>query len=72
MQLQRIWSGFSEEQYEYITDIVANSDAKSVCEIGTFVGTTAQKIWENKRFGQKTLSHRQLYVLTRKQESKVF
>ncbi len=55
MQLQRIWSGFSEEQYEYITDIVANSDAKSVCEIGTFVGTTAQKLWEKIKDSDKKL-----------------
>lgn len=46
MQLQKIWSGFSQEQYEYITNIVSKSDAKSICEIGTFVGTTAQKLWE--------------------------
>ena len=46
MQLQNIWSGFSKEQYNYMTDIIDNSDAKSVCELGTFVGTTAKQIWD--------------------------
>ena len=46
MQLQSIWSGFSKEQYDYITDIISNSDAKTVCELGTFVGTTAKQIWD--------------------------
>ena len=47
MQLQSIWSGFSNEQYNYITDIISNSDAKSVCELGTFVGTTAMHVWNS-------------------------
>ena len=46
MQLQSIWSGFSKEQYEYMTDIIHNSDAKSVCELGTFIGTTAKQVWD--------------------------
>ena len=46
MQLQSLWSGFTEEQYKYITNIIKNSDAKSVCELGTFVGTTAKHIWD--------------------------
>ena len=55
MQLQRIWSGFSEEQYDYITDIVSGSDATSVCELGTFVGTTAQRIWQKIKQSDKKL-----------------
>ena len=47
MQLQSIWSGFSKEQYKYITDIIKHSDAESICEIGTFVGTTAKEIWDS-------------------------
>ena len=46
MQLQSLWSGFTEEQYKYITNIIKISDAKSVCELGTFVGTTAKHIWD--------------------------
>ena len=54
MQLQSLWSGFTNEQYDYITNIIKNSDAKSVCELGTFVGTTAKHIWENiKNSGKK-------------------
>ena len=45
MHLQDIWTGFSDQQYKYITNIIQNSDANSVCEIGTFVGTTAKHIW---------------------------
>ena len=47
MQLQSIWSGFSEQQYNYMTDIISNSDAKSICELGTFVGTTAMHVWNS-------------------------
>ena len=45
MQLQSLWSGFTPQQYDYITNIIKNSDAKTVCELGTFVGTAAQHIW---------------------------
>tara|TARA_B100001248_G_scaffold158813_1_gene119738 strand:- start:8429 stop:9079 length:651 start_codon:yes stop_codon:yes gene_type:complete len=45
MQLQSLWSGFTQQQYDYITNIIKNSDAKTVCELGTFVGTAAQHIW---------------------------
>ena len=47
MQLQSIWSGFSEQQYNYMTDIISKSDAKSICELGTFVGTTAMHVWNS-------------------------
>ena len=54
MQLQSIWSGFSKEQYDYITDIIHHSDAKTVCELGTFLGTTAKQIWDKiERTGKK-------------------
>ena len=55
MQLQKIWSGYSEDQYAYITNIISNSDAKSICEIGTFLGTTAQRIWEAIKHTDKKL-----------------
>ena len=55
MQLQSLWSGFTNEQYDYITNIIKNSDAKSVCELGTFVGTTAKHIWENIKNSDKKL-----------------
>lgn len=55
MELQKIWSGFSDEQYRYIADIIANSDAKTICELGTFVGTTAKKIWERIKHTDKEL-----------------
>jgi hypothetical protein len=46
MQLQSLWSGFSSQQYDYFTNIIKQSDAKSICELGTFVGTAAQQIWK--------------------------
>jgi len=45
MNIQDIWEGFSAEQCSYLADIIKHSDAKSVCELGTFVGSTAKKIW---------------------------
>ena len=55
MKLQNLWDGFSEQQYEYITDIIKNSDAESVCELGTFVGTTAKRIWNSIKHTDKKL-----------------
>lgn len=55
MQLQKLWSGYSEDQYGYITNLIKNSDAESICEIGTFVGTTAQKIWKQIKGSNKKL-----------------
>jgi len=55
MQLQKLWSGFTNEQYNYITNIIKNSDAKSICELGTFVGTTAKHIWEHIKNSNKKL-----------------
>jgi hypothetical protein len=55
MQLQDIWGGFNSDQYRYIVDIIKHSDAKSICEIGTFVGTTAKHVWEGIRETGKTL-----------------
>lgn len=55
MHLQDIWTGFSDQQYKYITNIIQNSDAKSVCEIGTFVGTTAKHIWGSIKGSEKKL-----------------
>jgi hypothetical protein len=55
MHLQDTWTGFSTDQYKYITNIIENSDAKSVCELGTFVGTTAKHIWESIKDSGKKL-----------------
>lgn len=55
MQLQRLWSGFSNEQLDYVTNIIKHSDAKSVCELGTFVGTTAKYIWNGIKKTNKKL-----------------
>lgn len=55
MSLQDLWSGFSDQQYEYITHLISESDARSVCELGTFVGTTAQRIWQKIKHSDKKL-----------------
>ena len=55
MHLQDFWSGFTKEQYNYITNIVSNSDADTVCEIGTFVGTTAKHVWNKIKDTNKKL-----------------
>ena len=46
MKLYNMWEGFSTEQYSYITNIIKNSDAKTICELGTFVGSTAKQVWD--------------------------
>jgi len=55
MSLQDLWSGFSDQQYEYITHLIAESDARSVCELGTFVGTTAKKVWDKIKYSNKKM-----------------
>ena len=55
MQLQTLWSEFSTKQLDYITNIIKNSDAKSICELGTFVGTSAKHIWDGIKDTDKKL-----------------
>ena len=72
MQLQRLWSGFTNEQYNYITNIIKNSDAKSVCELGTFVGTTAKNIWEHIKDSDKKLYHVDNYLFLQEDKRQKF
>ena len=46
MKLYEMWEGFSKEQYSYITNLIKNSDAQTICELGTFVGSTAKQVWD--------------------------
>ena len=55
MKLYDMWEGFSTEQYSYITNIIKNSDAKTICELGTFVGSTAKQVWDSIKDTDKEL-----------------
>lgn len=55
MKLYDMWEGFSAEQYSYITNIIKNSDAKTICELGTFVGSTAKRVWDEIKDTDKEL-----------------
>ena len=55
MQLQTLWAEFSTKQLDYITNIIKNSDAKSICELGTFDGTSAKHIWDGIKDTDKKL-----------------
>ena len=45
MDLENIWLQWSNRQLNYVIDIIKNSDAESVCEIGSFVGSVASPLW---------------------------
>lgn len=72
MQLQDMWGGFSEDQYRYITHIIKNSDAKSICEIGTFVGTTAKHVWNSIKDTDKKLYLIDNYLFLPKEKRQKF
>ena len=44
--IQDYYDGASKLQLDYLTNLIKNSDAESICELGTFVGTTAKHIWQ--------------------------
>ncbi len=55
MNLEKIWHQFSPRQYSYLGDIVGNSSAKSVCEIGAFCGGVARAVWQGIKDTDKEL-----------------
>lgn len=55
MILEKIWNQFSPKQLEYLVNIVENSDAKTVCEIGTFTGSVARPLWKSLQHTDKEL-----------------
>ena len=58
MNLENIWQQFSKRQFEYLSDIVSHSDAKSICEIGAFCGSVARAVWKGIQH-----SDRELYLI---------
>jgi len=55
MDLENIWLQWSNRQLNYVIDIIKNSDAKSVCEIGSFVGSVARPLWNGIKDTNKKL-----------------
>ncbi len=55
MDLQTLWSQWSDRQLEYITNIIKNSDAKTICEIGVFGGSVARPVWQSIKNTNKEL-----------------
>ena len=53
--LEKIWNQFSPKQLDYLVNIVKNSDAKTVCEIGTFTGSVARPLWKGIKGSGKEL-----------------
>mgnify|MGYP001159704275 FL=1 len=53
--LEKIWNQFSPKQLDYLVNIVKNSDAKTVCEIGTFTGSVARPLWKGIKDSDKVM-----------------
>ena len=61
MNLENIWLQWSNRQLNYVIDIIKNSDAESICEIGSFVGSVARPLWN----GIKAVSYTHLTLPTK-------
>ena len=46
MKLEKIWDQFNPRQFEYLGNIVANSTAKSVIDVGCFCGSVGRAVWK--------------------------
>ena len=46
MKLEKIWDQFDPRQFEYLANIVANSTAKSVIDVGCFCGSVGRAVWK--------------------------
>jgi len=55
MDIENIWQQFTKRQFEYLSDIVSHSNAKTVCEIGVFCGSVARAIWKGMENSDKEL-----------------
>ena len=55
MNLENLWTQWSNRQINYITDIIKNSDALSICEIGVFGGSVARPLWNSIKDTNKEL-----------------
>ena len=55
MNLENIWLQWSNRQLNYVIDIIKNSDAESICEIGSFVGSVARPLWNGIKDTNKKL-----------------
>lgn len=51
-----IWKQFTNQQDEYLGNIIKLSPAKSVCEVGSFIGSVSRTIWRNIKHTDKTLT----------------
>ena len=55
MKIEALWNQFSRRQFKYLGNIVANSDAKTVCDIGAFAGSVSRCLWEHIKDTDKEL-----------------
>ena len=55
MKIEALWNQFSRRQSKYLGNIVANSDAKTVCDIGAFAGSVSRCLWEHIKDTDKEL-----------------
>ena len=46
MRVDGIWNQFSERQFDYLENIISNSSAKSICDIGAFAGSVSRCVWK--------------------------
>tara|TARA_Y100000590_G_scaffold467399_1_gene646185 strand:- start:4374 stop:4994 length:621 start_codon:yes stop_codon:yes gene_type:complete len=55
MRVDGIWNQFSERQFDYLENIISNSSAKSICDIGAFAGSVSRCVWKAIKNSDKEL-----------------
>ena len=55
MKLDGLWDQFSKRQFDYLGNIIYRSNAKSICDIGSFAGSVARAVWKTIKVSDKEL-----------------
>ena len=55
MKLDGLWDQFSKRQFDYLGNIIYRSNAKSICDIGSFAGSVGRAVWKTIKVSDKEL-----------------
>jgi len=55
MNLEKIWQQFTQRQFDYLGNIIYQSKAKSICDIGCFAGSVGRAVWKAIKVSDKEL-----------------
>ena len=72
MKLEGLWDQFTKRQFDYLGNIIYRSNAKSICDIGSFAGSVARAIWRAIKVSDKELYLLDNYAFLPEKERELF